>query len=488
MTKTEKYAQLRSMIPEMRRIKRIHFVGIGGAGMGGIAEVLVNEGYKISGSDIATNSVTERLAKLGARIIIGHQAENVAGVDVVVVSTAIDKQNPEIIAAQDNRTPIVRRAEMLAELMRYRHGVAIAGTHGKTTTTSLIASIYGQAERDPTFVIGGLLNSAGTNARLGNSRYLIAEADESDASFLHLQPMVSVVTNIEADHMDTYGGDFEVLKNTFVEFLHNLPFYGVAVMCIDDPVIGEIIPRVGRQVVTYGFSEEADVRASNFVQQGHQSRFTVHRKDKPELNIVLNLPGQHNVLNSLAAIAVASEDDIDDASIVQALAEFEGIGRRFQHLGEYDTPNGKVMLVDDYGHHPSEVLATIKAVRAGWPEKRLVMAYQPHRYSRTRDLYEDFVDVLSQVDCLLLLDVYAAGENAIPGADGRALCRSIRVRGQMDPIFVAEPGQLAGMLPDVLQEGDLLLTQGAGNIGALSRELALTQLGFCLAKDNNDAE
>ncbi|GAA0793018.1 MULTISPECIES: UDP-N-acetylmuramate--L-alanine ligase [Pseudomonadati] len=478
MTKTEKYAQLRTMIPEMRRIKRIHFVGIGGAGMGGIAEVLVNEGYQISGSDIAVNSVTERLARLGAKIIIGHHADNVVGVDVVVVSTAINKQNPEIIAAQENRTPIVRRAEMLAELMRYRHGVAIAGTHGKTTTTSLIASVYGEAERDPTFVIGGLLNSAGTNARLGTSRYLIAEADESDASFLHLQPMVSVVTNIEADHMDTYGGDFEVLKTTFVDFLHNLPFYGVAVMCVDDPVIEELLPRVGRQVVTYGFSEHADVRASDFVQQGHQSRFTAHRKDKPDLDIVLNLPGQHNVLNSLAAIAVASEDDIDDASIVKALAEFEGIGRRFQHLGEFETPNGKVMLVDDYGHHPSEVLATIKAARAGWPDKRLVMAYQPHRYSRTRDLYEDFVDVLSQVDCLLLLDVYAAGENPIPGADGRALCRSIRVRGQVDPIFVSGPEQLAGVLPDVLQDGDLLLTQGAGNIGALSRDLSATDLGF----------
>jgi UDP-N-acetylmuramate--alanine ligase len=478
MTKTEKYAQLRTMIPEMRRIKRIHFVGIGGAGMGGIAEVLVNEGYQISGSDIAVNSVTERLARLGAKIIIGHHADNVAGVDVVVVSTAINKQNPEIISAQENRTPIVRRAEMLAELMRYRHGVAIAGTHGKTTTTSLIASVYAEAERDPTFVIGGLLNSAGTNARLGTSRYLIAEADESDASFLHLQPMVSVVTNIEADHMDTYGGDFEVLKTTFVDFLHNLPFYGVAVMCVDDPVIEELLPRVGRQVVTYGFSEHADVRASNFVQQGHQSRFTAHRKDKPDLDIVLNLPGQHNVLNSLAAIAVASEDDIDDESIVKALAEFEGIGRRFQHLGEFDTPNGKVMLVDDYGHHPSEVLATIKAARAGWPDKRLVMAYQPHRYSRTRDLYEDFVEVLSQVDCLLLLDVYAAGENPIPGADGRALCRSIRMRGQVDPIFVSGPEQLAGVLPDVLQDGDLLLTQGAGNIGTLSRDLSATELGF----------
>ncbi|MDO6613019.1 UDP-N-acetylmuramate--L-alanine ligase [Shewanella sp. 1_MG-2023] len=478
MTKTEKYAQLRSMIPEMRRIKKIHFVGIGGAGMGGIAEVLVNEGYQISGSDIAVNSVTERLASLGAKIIIGHQAESVADVDVVVVSTAIEQENPEIIAAKERRIPIVRRAEMLAELMRYRHGVAIAGTHGKTTTTSLIASVYGQAERDPTFVIGGLLNSAGTNARLGTSRYLIAEADESDASFLHLQPMVSVITNIEADHMDTYGGDFEKLKTTFVDFLHNLPFYGVAVMCIDDEVIQEIMPRVGRQVVTYGFSDIADVQALNFKQVGHQSQFSVRRKNRDDLDIVLNLPGEHNVLNALAAIAVASEDDIDDEAIVAALAEFEGIGRRFQHLGEFDTANGKVMLVDDYGHHPSEVLATIKAARAGWPDKRLVMAYQPHRYSRTRDLYEDFVEVLSQVDGLLLLDVYAAGESVIPGADGRSLCRSIRLRGQVDPIFVASPELLADVLPDVLQEGDLLLTQGAGNIGALSKSLASSNLGF----------
>ncbi|GIU03516.1 UDP-N-acetylmuramate--L-alanine ligase [Shewanella morhuae] len=480
MTKTERYAQLRSMIPEMRRIKRIHFVGIGGAGMGGIAEVLVNEGYQVSGSDIAQNAVTDRLCLLGAKIQIGHAAENVQQVDVVVVSTAINLENPEIIAAKELRVPIVRRAEMLAELMRYRHGVAIAGTHGKTTTTSLIASVYAQAERDPTFVIGGLLNSAGTNARLGTSRYLIAEADESDASFLHLQPMVSVVTNIEADHMDTYGGDFEKLKSTFVDFLHNLPFYGVAVVCIDDAVVREIMPRIGRKHVTYGFSDDADVQALNFSQKGHQCSFTVRRKGKEDLDLVLNLPGQHNVLNALAAIAVATEDEIDDSAMIQALVEFQGIGRRFQHLGKFATPKGEVMLVDDYGHHPSEVAATIKAARAGWPDKRLVMAYQPHRYTRTRDLYEDFVEVLSQVDCLLLLDVYSAGETPITGADGRALCRSIRLRGQLDPIFIASPDQLAEVLPDVLQEGDLLLTQGAGNIGALSRQLASTELGFAV--------
>ncbi len=471
-----KYAQLRRIIPEMRRVKRIHFIGIGGAGMGGIAEVLVNEGYHLSGSDIAQNIVTTRLAALGAKVYIGHKAEQVEGVDVVVVSTAIDINNPEVIAAKELRIPIVRRAEMLAELMRYRHGVAVAGTHGKTTTTSLIASVYGQAERDPTFVIGGLLNSAGTNARLGKSRYLIAEADESDASFLHLQPMVSVVTNIEADHMDTYGGDFEKLKSTFIDFLHNLPFYGVAVVCIDDPIVRDLLPRISRKVVTYGFSDDADVQALNFVQQGYSSRFTVRRQGVDDLELTVNLPGRHNVLNALAAIAVATEDEIEDSAIVKALAEFQGIGRRFQQLGEFSLDGANVMLVDDYGHHPSEVAATIKAARSGWPEKRLVMVYQPHRYSRTRDLYEDFVEVLSQVDCLLLLDVYAAGEAPIPGADSRALCRSIRQRGQLDPIFVAEPEQLKSLLPSVLQDGDLLLTQGAGNIGALSRQLADSKL------------
>ncbi|QYJ93426.1 UDP-N-acetylmuramate--L-alanine ligase [Shewanella spartinae] len=479
MIKTEeKYAQLRTIIPEMRRVKRIHFVGIGGAGMGGIAEVLVNEGYRLSGSDIAENAVTARLKRLGAAIFIGHSADQVKGADVVVVSTAIDASNPEILAAQERRIPIVRRAEMLAELMRYRHGVAVAGTHGKTTTTSLIASVYGQAERDPTFVIGGLLNSAGTNARLGKSRYLIAEADESDASFLHLQPMVSVVTNIEADHMDTYEGDFEKLKSTFVDFLHNLPFYGVAVACIDDPVVREILPRIGRKVVTYGFSEDADVQALNFEQQGYSSRFTVRREGMADLDLRVNLPGRHNVLNALAAIAVATEDEIEDEAIIRALDEFQGIGRRFQQLGEFTTTAGDVMLVDDYGHHPSEVAATIKAARSGWPDKRLVMIYQPHRYSRTRDLYDDFVEVLAQVDCLLLLDVYSAGEAPVPGADSRALCRSIRQRGQIDPIFVAEPEQLQTILPGVLQGGDMLLTQGAGNIGALSRQLADAGLQF----------
>ncbi|ABZ75031.1 UDP-N-acetylmuramate--alanine ligase [Shewanella halifaxensis HAW-EB4] len=486
--KAEKYSQLRSMIPEMRRVKHIYFVGIGGAGMGGIAEVLVNEGYKLSGSDIAESAVTQRLAQLGATIYIGHDASQVKGMDVVVVSTAISADNPELVAAKELRIPVVRRAEMLAELMRYRHGVAVAGTHGKTTTTSLIASIYGEAERDPTFVIGGLLNSAGTNARLGHSRYLIAEADESDASFLHLQPMVSVVTNIEADHMDTYEGDLEKLKTTFVDFLHNLPFYGVAVVCIDDPIVRELIPRIGRRIVTYGFSDDADVQALDFKQTGYSCEFTVKRAGLADLRLSVNLPGEHNVLNALAAIAVATEDDIEDAAIIKALAEFQGIGRRFQQIGEFATSKGEIKLVDDYGHHPSEVAATIKAARLGWPERRLVMIYQPHRYSRTRDLYEDFVEVLSQVDCLLMLDVYAAGEAPIPGADSRALCRSIRVRGQVEPVFVASTEQLETILPEILQGGDLLLTQGAGSIGLLSRSLTESNLGFAATgKDEKNA-
>ncbi|WP_409421123.1 UDP-N-acetylmuramate--L-alanine ligase [Pseudaeromonas sp. ZJS20] len=475
MTKVE-LAKLRTMIPEMRRVRRIHFIGIGGAGMGGIAEVLANEGYEISGSDIASNAVTERLASLGATIFIGHQAAQVKGASVVVVSTAIHGDNPEIQAAHELRIPLVRRAEMLAELMRYRHGIAIAGTHGKTTTTSLVASIYAEAGRDPTFVIGGLLNSAGTNARLGMGRYLIAEADESDASFLHLQPMVSIVTNIEADHMDTYGGDFSKLRATFLEFLHNLPFYGLAVVCVDDPVIKGMLPEIGRACLTYGYSDEADLQVLDFVQEGNHSRFRVRRPDGSVLPVQLNLPGRHNALNAAAAIAVASEDGIEDGAIVAALARFEGVGRRFQQYGEFETGRGKAMLVDDYGHHPSEVRATINAVRAGWPEKRLVMIFQPHRYTRTRDLYDDFAEVLSKVDALILLDVYAAGEDPIPGADGRALCRSIRQRGQLDPVFVATPAEVPAVLAELVADGDMVLTQGAGNVGALCRQLAQLQL------------
>ena len=459
-------------VPEMRRVKRIHFVGIGGAGMGGIAEVLLNEGYQISGSDIGENQVVKRLLGLGATITIGHAGKNVEEASVIVVSTAIDKNNPELVAAKELRIPVVRRAEMLAELMRFRHGIAIAGTHGKTTTTSLIASIFAQGQLDPTFVIGGLLNSAGTNARLGSSRYLVAEADESDASFLHLQPMVSVITNIDADHMETYQGDFEKLKDTYIEFLHNLPFYGLAVVCIDNPVVRELLPRISRQVITYGFSEDADIRAANYQQDGSVSHFTVEIEGQPPLDMSVNLPGQHNVLNALAGVAVAKDEGINDEAICQALTEFAGIGRRFEQLADLKTPAGNMVLVDDYGHHPSEVKATIAAMRTGWPDKRLVMVFQPHRYSRTRDLYEDFVEVLSEVDCLFLLDVYAAGEAAVATADSKSLARSIRQRGQIEPVYVSDVDMLPELLLAQLQDNDMVITQGAGSIGTVARDLS----------------
>ncbi|KGJ95280.1 UDP-N-acetylmuramate--L-alanine ligase [Colwellia psychrerythraea] len=461
-----------AQVPEMRRVKRIHFVGIGGAGMGGIAEVLLNEGYQISGSDIGENQVVKRLRSLGASIIIGHQEANVAQASVIVVSTAISSDNPELIAAKNLRIPVVRRAEMLAELMRFRHGIAIAGTHGKTTTTSLISSIFAQGQLDPTFVIGGLLNSAGTNARLGSSRYLVAEADESDASFLHLQPMVAVITNIDADHMETYQGDFEKLKDTYIEFLHNLPFYGLAVVCIDNPVVRELLPRISRQVITYGFSEDADVRAVNYKQRGAVSHFTVKVDGQKPLAMSVNLPGQHNVLNALAGVAVAKDEGVSDEAICQALIEFEGIGRRFEKLSDFTTDAGRMVLVDDYGHHPSEVKATILAMRQGWPDKRLVMVFQPHRYSRTRDLYEDFVEVLSEVDCLFLLDVYAAGETPISSADSKSLARSIRLRGQIEPVYVSDIDKLPQLLATHLQDNDMVITQGAGSIGAVARNLA----------------
>lgn len=462
----------------MRRVERIHFVGIGGAGMGGIAEVLLNEGYKVSGSDIATGAVTERLAGLGAEIFIGHNAANIQGASVVVVSSAIKAENPEVATARELRIPVVRRAEMLGELMRFRHGIAIAGTHGKTTTTSLMASVFAEAGADPTFVIGGLLNSAGSNARLGAGRYLIAEADESDASFLHLQPMATVITNIEADHMDTYQGDFEKLKATYLEFLHNLPFYGLAVVCLDDPVLRQLIPCIGRTVLTYGFSDDADYQISDFSQSGTVSQFVVTDPAGNQREISLNLPGRHNALNATAVFALAQDEGIAEQAILAALSKFEGIGRRFQQYGEFDTGRGKVLLLDDYGHHPTEVAATVAAVRSAWPERRLVMCYQPHRYTRTRDLYDDFARVLSDVDTLLLLEVYAAGETPIPGADSRSLARSIRARGQLEPIYVAQPTDLAASLAEVLQDGDVVLTQGAGNIGALVKQLAALQLNI----------
>jgi len=465
-------------IPEMRRIRRIHFVGIGGAGMSGIAEVLHNQGYTISGSDIAASSVTERLESFGVKVRIGHRAENIDGVDVVVVSTAIDRSNDEIVAAMEQRIPIIRRAEMLAELMRYRHTIVIAGTHGKTTTTSLIATLMAQGGMDPTYVIGGILNGAGTNAKLGASNIMVAEADESDASFLHLQPMVAVVTNIDEDHMVTYEGDFEKLKQTFIEFLHNLPFYGLAVLCIDDPVIQELLPRISRPVLTYGQSDLADFQIQDVHQEGITTRFNVRRPEKTELlSVTLNMPGIHNVLNATAAIAVATDEGLSDEYIVNGISGFSGVGRRFDIKGDLVVNGGAAMLVDDYGHHPTEVAATINAIRAGWPEKRLVMIYQPHRFSRTHDLYDAFVDVLSEVDLLLLLDVYSAGEAPIRGADSRSLCRSIRQRGQLDPVYVKDPSEIRKVLSDLLNDGDILVTQGAGSIANLSRELAREGLG-----------
>ncbi len=460
-------------VPEMRRIRRIHFIGIGGAGMSGIAEVLLNQGYEISGSDIKDSSVTERLQRKGARIFIGHSEDHVTGADVVVNSSAVHAENPELLSARERRIPVVRRAEMLGELMRYRHGIAVAGTHGKTTTTSLMAAVLAAAKQDPTFIIGGLVNSAGTNAQLGASRYLVAEADESDASFLHLQPMVAIVTNIDADHMETYGGDFSRLKKTFVEFLHNLPFYGLAVLCAEDPVVREIIPEISRPVLTYGFGEGCDFRAVNIRQDRMHTEFDVLRpgSDKP-LAVRLNIPGIHNVLNATAVIAVATDEGISDAAIQEGLANFQGVGRRFQVYGQFAVGDGDALLVDDYGHHPREVAAVVKAVRDGWPDRRLVMVYQPHRYTRTRDLYEDFVEVLSSVDALVMLEVYSAGEDPIPGADSRHLCRSIRARGTIEPIFVEQIDGVPVIIKDLVRAGDLVITQGAGNVGALAPELA----------------
>jgi len=460
------------LIPEMRRIKTIHFVGIGGAGMCGIAEVLLNQGYSITGSDLKASSNTDRLASLGAMIFIGHDATNVSKADVVVYSSAIDTQNPEIKATIAESKPLIARAEMLAELMRYRHSIAIAGTHGKTTTTSIVASVLAEGGFDPTFIIGGLLNSAGANARLGESHYLVAEADESDASFLHLQPMVAVVTNIEEDHMSTYGGDFENLKKYFVDFLHNLPFYGLAVLCIDDPAVRDILPKVSRPTLSYGFSDDADYRICNLKQREAATEFEIIRPDNLEpLKITLNMPGKHNALNATAAVVIASDEGISNRDIQKGIENFSGVSRRFDVQGNFPVGDGTLMLVDDYGHHPTEVAATIAALRDGWPDNRLVMIYQPHRYSRTKDLYEDFVDVLSEVDVLLLLEVYAAGEKKIAGADSRSLCRSIRLRGKLDPVYVQKEAAVQGILSDLVQPGDIVLTQGAGSVGLLARQL-----------------
>jgi len=464
-------------VPEMRRIRRIHFIGIGGSGMCGIAEVLLNLGYSVSGSDLADNASTQRLRAKGAEIARGHAAQNVSGADVVVYSSAVGNDNPELAAAREQRLPVIRRAEMLAELMRYRHGIAVAGTHGKTTTTSLLANVLAEGGKAPTFVIGGQVNSAGANAQLGKSRYLVAEADESDASFLHLQPMVTVITNIDADHMENYDFDFGKLKRSFVEFLHNLPFYGLAVLCIDDPVVREILPLVGRPVLTYGVAEDADFRIAEVSLHGLGSRFLVHRPEGREaLALSLNIPGAHNVLNAAAVVAVATDEGIADAAIERGLAGFQGVGRRFEVYGEYPLSEGTAMLVDDYGHHPREIDATIKAVRAGWPERRLVVIFQPHRYSRTRDLYEDFVQVLSGCDALVLLPVYSAGEDEIPGADSRRLCGSIRQRGLVDPIFADSIDAVPDIVRDIVRGGDIVITQGAGSVSRLVRLLAERRL------------
>ncbi len=458
---------------DMRRIRQVHFVGIGGAGMSGIAEVLLNLGYSVSGSDLRASAVTSRLGQLGAVIHLGHAAEHILRCDAVVISSAVAEDNPEVIAARAARIPVVPRAEMLAELMRFRYGVAVAGTHGKTTTTSLIASVLAEGGLDPTFVIGGRLNSAGANARLGAGRYLVAEADESDASFLFLQPMLAVVTNIDADHLSTYGGDFERLRDTFVEFLHHLPFYGLAVLCTDDPQVHAILPRLTRPVLTYGTHEDCDVRATDITPEGLHTRFLAHLPHlKAPLPILLNLPGQHSVLNALAAIAVALELGVSETAICRALRNFQGIGRRFQSHGELRLPDGgHATVMDDYGHHPREIQAVLAALRGAWPERRLVLAFQPHRFSRTRDLFDDFAQVLSEVDTLILLDVYPAGEKPIMGADGRSLSRAIRTRGKVDPVFVEHTSELPAVLPDLLRDGDLLLLMGAGDIGAMAVQL-----------------
>ncbi|MFO1406477.1 MAG: UDP-N-acetylmuramate--L-alanine ligase [Steroidobacteraceae bacterium] len=459
------------MRDRMRRIHRIHFVGIGGSGMSGIAEVLVNLGYSVQGSDLKAGDATRRLEALGARVMIGHRAANVEGVDVVVVSSAIDASNPEVAQALSMRVPVVKRAEMLGELMRFRYSIAVAGTHGKTTTTSLVASVLAEGGEDPTFVIGGRLKSAAANARLGAGRYLVAEADESDASFLHLQPMIAIVTNVDADHLGTHGGDFAKLKESFVEFLHNLPFYGLAIVCADDAEAAGLIPRIARPYLTYGFGDAADVRAVDVERRAGQSVFRVLRPGRAPLPVTLNLPGRHNVLNSLAAIAVATELDVDDGAIQRALAGFQGIDRRLQSLGDVAIPAGRVTIVDDYGHHPTEVAATVEATRQGWPDRRVVLVFQPHRYTRTRDLLDEFARVLSDADALVVAEVYPAGETPIAGADGKALCRAIRSRGRVEPVLLRSLDELPQALAGLLRDGDVVLTMGAGSIGAAAHEL-----------------
>jgi UDP-N-acetylmuramate--alanine ligase len=450
------------------KVHHIHFVGIGGAGMSGIAEVLANLGYQVSGSDLAENAATRRLAELGVKVRTRHQKENINGADAVVVSSAVQADNPEVVAARDSRIPVVPRALMLAELMRLKQGVAIAGTHGKTTTTSLVASVLAEGGLDPTFVIGGRLNAAGSNARLGAGDFIVVEADESDASFLHLQPVIAVVTNIDADHMDTYGQDFGRLKQAFLQFLQNLPFYGAAVLCTDDPNLRELLPQVTKPVLTYGTGEEASLRAEAIGHDGGRMKFRALRQGAKPLDVVLNLPGRHNVLNALAAIAVGTELQIRDESIQKALRDFKGVGRRFQNYGIVEA---RFTLIDDYGHHPAEIAATLEAVRGAFPGRRIVLAFQPHRYTRTRDLFEDFVRVLSGADVLLLAEVYSAGEAPIVAADGRSLARALRLAGKVEPVFVEDIAEMPAAIRRAAEAGDVVITMGAGSIGGVPAQL-----------------
>jgi UDP-N-acetylmuramate--alanine ligase len=456
---------------DMGRVRRIHFVGIGGAGMGGIAEVLLNLGYTITGSDLRPNAVSEHLVALGASVHMGHAAEHLGDADAVVISSAVGEDNPEVAAARQSRVPVVPRAEMLAELMRFRFGIAVAGTHGKTTTTSLVASLLAEAGLDPTFVIGGRLNSAASNARLGSGRYLVAEADESDASFLYLNPMIAVVTNVDADHLETYEGDFLRLREAFLEFLHHVPFYGLAILCADDPGVQALLPHVARPVCTYGFDEAADIRARAMDHDALRTRFELVLPEGEVVPVSLNLPGRHNVMNALASVAVARELGVANEAIAAGLARFEGIGRRFQLQGELALPAGPVTVIDDYGHHPSEISAVFEALRAGWPGRRLLVAFQPHRYSRTRDLFDDFARVLADADALIVSEVYAAGEAAIAGADSRSLCRAIRARAQVDPVYVESVDELCDVMPGMARSGDLVVTLGAGSIGGAGAQL-----------------
>jgi UDP-N-acetylmuramate--alanine ligase len=450
------------------KVRHIHFVGIGGAGMSGIAEVLANLGYQVSGSDLAENPAIRRLKGLGARISVKHNAQNINGADAVVVSSAVQPDNPEVLAAREHRIPVVPRALMLAELMRLKQGVAIAGTHGKTTTTSLVASVLAEAGLDPTFVIGGRLNAAGSNARLGAGDFIVVEADESDASFLHLQPVIAVVTNIDADHMDTYQQDFARLEQAFLQFLQNLPFYGTAVLCTDDPNLRKLLAQVTKPVLTYGTSDDASVRAEAIAHDGGRMKFRARRQGAKPLDVVLNLPGRHNVLNALAAIAVGTELQVRDESIQKALEEFHGVGRRFQNYGKID---GRFTLIDDYGHHPAEMAATLEAARGAFPGQRVVLAFQPHRFTRTRDLFEDFVRVLSSVDVLLLAEVYPAGEAPIVAADGRSLARALRLAGKVEPIFVEDIGEMPAAIRRIAEDGDVVITMGAGSIGGVPAQL-----------------